>query len=301
MQSPTYWKRYVVDSDPDEIAARIATKTVESGGATFELIHFERGPTAPSILISPGSGGHAYVFAELGARMNERGYNVFIMPRHGGRTIAELVSRHEDAVTAIASMTNERIGVFGEGLGGFVTFYLALGHGRVRSIACQNSPAILTEPRFHEALAQGKGAARRRKAMLRGARLLTKVAPNVPIPIATYLDFREMVDPSPEGQRIEAPMIDAYLHDPDFDRSYPLAVVMSLVSTPAPHPIEDLDIPTMFIVPSHGFAPAYTKELFARLPDVEKKLVEVEGSVFWMVSHPREAAKVICEWFDETV
>ena len=38
-----------------------------------------------------------------------------------------------------------------------------------------------------------------------------------------------------------------------------------------------------------------------RLPPVKKRLVEVDGSVFWMCSHPKAAAKVICEWFDETV
>lgn len=30
-------------------------------------------------------------------------------------------------------------------------------------------------------------------------------------------------------------------------------------------------------------------------------MVEVDGSVFWMVSHPTEAAAAICGWFDETV
>jgi hypothetical protein len=32
------------------------------------------------------------VFAELAYRMYLRGYNIFIMPKHGGRTVAELVA-----------------------------------------------------------------------------------------------------------------------------------------------------------------------------------------------------------------
>jgi len=57
----------------------------------------------------------------------------------------------------------------------------------------------------------------------------------------------------------------------------------------------------MFIVPSRGFAPAYARALFARLPGIPKKLVEVDGSVFWMVSHAPQAAETVCAWFDQTV
>ena len=82
----------------------------------LELISFETGKTAPSIIISPGSGGRAYVFAELGFRMHARAYNVFIMAAHGGRTITELVQRHMDVLWHVAGMCNDRIGIFGGGL-----------------------------------------------------------------------------------------------------------------------------------------------------------------------------------------
>jgi hypothetical protein len=37
-----------------------------SSGKNFELIDFKKGKDAPNALISPGAGGHYYVFAELG-------------------------------------------------------------------------------------------------------------------------------------------------------------------------------------------------------------------------------------------
>jgi len=43
------------------------------------------------------------------------------------------------------------------GLGGFVTFYLALAHGLMKIIVCEDSPGILTEEKFQEAIMQGKG------------------------------------------------------------------------------------------------------------------------------------------------
>ena len=56
------------------------------------------------------------------------------------------------------------------------------------------------------------------------------------------------------------------------------------------------------MVARRGFAsPAYFRDLYHRLPPIEKKLVDVDGSVFLMLSYPKEMARVACEWFDHTV
>ena len=61
----SYWKQYyVLETDADEIERHLQRTTFPSGGKQFELIYFEEGKNAPTILISQGSGGHAYVFAE---------------------------------------------------------------------------------------------------------------------------------------------------------------------------------------------------------------------------------------------
>jgi hypothetical protein len=57
----------------------------------------------------------------------------------------------------------------------------------------------------------------------------------------------------------------------------------------------------MFLLPVRGFVPSYIRQLFERLLPVTKRLVEVDGGVFWMCSHPRQATGVICDWFDQTV
>lgn len=298
---PTYWKRYVVETDVDDIERTIAISTCVSERSRIEFLRFDAGRDAPSILISPGSGGHAHVFAELGYHMHTRGYNVFVMPKQGGRTIVELIRRHEDALGYVAEMCNPRIGIFGEGLGGFVTFYLALGGSRAQTIVCQNSPAILNEHAWHQALIQGNGAARRRQLILPLAKVLTKVVPGLPVPISAYLDFRELIDVKEENRRIETPMVERYLHDPEFDRQYRLSAVVSLLLTPPPGDLAELKTPTMFLVPVRGFVSAYVRDLYERLPPIKKRFVEVDGGAFWMCSHPRDAAGVICEWFDETL
>src|SRR3974390_1812441 len=120
------WYQYVQVTNADEIERNLQRTAFTSSARHFELIYFEEGKNAPTILILQVSRCHAYVFAELGYHMHLRGYNVCIMPKHGGVTIRELMSRHKDALEHIATHFNDRIGVFAEGLGGFVVFYVAL-------------------------------------------------------------------------------------------------------------------------------------------------------------------------------
>ena len=100
-------------------------------------------------------------------------------------------------------------------------------------------------------------------------------------------------------------MVESYLNDPDFDHKYPLSAVLSLLETPPPQPLEALSVPTLFTVAERGFGGQafveYLEDLFARLPVPKKELVKVDGSVFWMVSHPQEAAQLVGNWFKRTL
>ncbi len=303
MKKPTYWKNhYVLEADADVVERNIKTTSFVSDGNNFELIYFEKSNDSPIVLISPGSGGHSYVFAELAYEMHLKGYSVFIMPKHGSATINELVKRHSAALRHISTNFNERIGLFGEGLGGFASFYLALGKGPMKSIVCQNSPAILTEKEFQIAYLKGGGAAKRRQNLLPLMKFTAKIFPSLKVPISLYLDFRELVDTNEGIHDLETHIVEGYLQDPDFDRKYTLSAIMSLVLTPPPNPLTELKIPTMFLVPTRGWTdPSYVRHLYNRLPPIKKKFVEVDGSVFWMVSHPKEAAEIICDWFKETL
>jgi pimeloyl-ACP methyl ester carboxylesterase len=304
MRNRSYWKQhYVIETNAEEIERSIRLTQFRSEDKIFELIYFEKGKDAPNILISQGSGGHSYIFAELAYLMHLRGYNVFIMPKHGGQTIDKLVMRHADAHAHISNTFSGNMTVFAEGLGCYAVFYLALATGGVmKSIACLNGPAILTEYKFHKAILQGDDAVtKRRRQLFPLIRLLGKLFPWITLPIYTYLDFPEMVDKEDEeNRRIEEPIVHSFDTDPEFDMRYPLSAVLSIVSTPPPKDLSALQTPTMFLVPVRGFFPPYFKQLYDRLPSIKKRLVEIDGGVFWMLSHPNQAAKIICDWFDES-
>ena len=149
-------------------------------------------------------------------------------------------------------------------------------------------------------------SARRSRFKLPADFRLSVLVPQVKLPISSYLDWKELIDTKERNRAIETRLVrDGYLHDPDFDRWYPLSAIMSLLLTPPSQPLMALQIPTMFLFALRGFGGKafveYVKDLYQRLPDVKKQLVKVDGSVYWMLSHPKEAAQLIGEWFDETL
>jgi alpha-beta hydrolase superfamily lysophospholipase len=300
MKSRDYWlNHYVTATDPGTVAQVVERTSFTSGGRRFELVCFSASRSDPNILISQGSGGHAYVFAELAYHLHLAGYNVFIMPKQGGYPIDELLVRHRDALHHIASQFNDTIGVYSEGLGGYVSFYLALAHAPMGSLVCENSPAILTEPAYQKAVMNDAGpwarTTRRRRVMMPVLRPLARIAPRLKVPISSYLSWKDIIDPRQDVER--RLVLDGYLKDPDFDRWYPLSAALSLMTTPLPGPLDGLTTPTMFIVASLGPTPDYITDLYQRLPVAQKKLVPIDGSVYWMLSHPREAATLIDAWF----
>src|SRR5262245_9216838 len=67
MKDPAFWKRhYVVKGDADKIERHLEVHRFVSEGQTLDLPCFVARRDWPNVLISPGSGGHSYVFAELG-------------------------------------------------------------------------------------------------------------------------------------------------------------------------------------------------------------------------------------------
>ena len=174
----SYWKsHYVTEIDPNDIERAITLADFTSGSASHELVGFLDDRDSPNILVSQGSSGHAYVFAELAYLMHVRGYNVFIMPQHG--------------------------------------FYLALASGPMKSIVLQNAPAILNEERWRRAILGGPGAGGRRERFLPLLRSVSRVLSGLAVPVRLYLDFGELIDTEGRSRVIEERLVDGiYENDP---------------------------------------------------------------------------------------
>jgi pimeloyl-ACP methyl ester carboxylesterase len=300
MKNPSYWKNYVYETDPEEIEGNLRQATFKSRGLNLSLKYFEKDRNAPNILLIGGTSIYSLFGAEIMYKMHLRDYNVFGLDfqghgdsegKRGDFTIGELVENCSDAAEYISANFNDRIGAIGVSLGGFVTLYLGLAHGPVKSISCQN-PAILTEKKFQDEVTQ------KAKGVLPLAKLLAKLFPKLKIPVVLYLDFKGLLETEREREILEKG-----IKDPDTVKWYTLRAAMSQITTSPPNPLEELGIPTMFLVPTRDrlMSVSYVRDLYDRLPPVKKKFVEVNGGHGWMFSHSKEVAKEICDWFDETL
>jgi hypothetical protein len=164
----------------------------------------------------------------------------------------------------------------------------------------------MTEQAYREALLTDGGpwakSVRRRRLMMPLITPLARLIPGLKVPVSSYLSWKDLIDRRADVAAVEQRLVvDGYLQDPDFDRWYPLGAVMSLMTTVPPAPLEALRTPTMFVVASEGPTPDYVVDLFRRLPVAQKRLEQVEGSVYWMLSHPQKAAELIGTWFDTSL
>jgi pimeloyl-ACP methyl ester carboxylesterase len=300
MKSPDYWKNYIYEINPEEVKRNLRQATFKSRGLNLSLKYFEKDRNTPNILLIGGTGFYSLIGADVMYAMHLRDYNVFGVDfqghgdsegKRGDFTIGELVENCSDAASYISANFNDRIGAIGASLGGFITLYLGLAHGPVKSIFCQN-PGILTEEKFQDEVTQ------KVKKFLPLGKLLAKLFPKVKISTALYVDFEGF----PETER-EREILAKSTKDPDTVRWYTLRAAMSQILTPPPNPLDELRIPTMFLVPTKDklMSVSYVRDLYDRLPPVKKKFVEVDGGHWWMFSHSKEVAKEICDWFDETL
>jgi pimeloyl-ACP methyl ester carboxylesterase len=300
MKDPNYWKNYLLKIDAGVIERNLKRTTCKSRGLNLSLKYFEKDRNASNILLIGGTGGYSLFGVEMMYEMHMRNYNVFGIDfqghgdsegKRGDFTIGELVENCSDAAKYIFTNFNDRIGAIGPSIGGFITFYLGLAHGPVKSISCQN-PAILTEKKF-----QGE-VTKKAKGILPLAKLVATLFPKLKIPVTLYVDFKGF----PETER-EKEIFEKNEKDPDTVKWYTLRAAMSQILTPPPNPIGEMRIPTMFLVPTRDklMSVSYVRDLYDRLPPIKKKFVEVNGGHWWMLSHSKEAAQVICDWFDETL
>ena len=299
MKSKDYWKNYLCETDAAEVERNLKQTTFKSGNLSLSLKYFEKSKYAPNILWVVGTGCYSLYLAELGYHMYLRGFNTFGIDfqghgdsegERGDFTLSELVRNCIDATAYISNKYNERVGAVGVSMGGFVTFYLGLSYSAVKSISCLN-PGIVTEKAFTDEVT------RLRKAPpLAG--VVARLFPGKMIPTERCVDFMGLAGTEGEKRHVVT-----YLNDPTVVRSYTLRAVMSLISTPPPSPLEKLSVPTMFLAPVRDalMSVSYVRSLYDRLPPIKKKFVEIDGSHFWMSSHPKKAAKVICDWFQETL
>ncbi len=269
-----------------------------SDGLKIHLDILETDSNAPTIVFIPGTAVYSLCYAELLATIAAGGYNVIgFDPRGHGRsegkrgdyTIEELIRDTQSVITYAIEHFNAQVSLLGSSQGGITAFYVAAIDDRITSAVCQNFADLsLTET---SCLSRLPWLTRLSKPLLNP---ITKLIPNINIPIATYLDL------SKEKVKHFGSVQDFLKQDPLAIQTVSLRALQSLSTCELPKAIDKIDTPLMIIQPGKDniFPVSYTRKLFAKLKC--KKRLEI----FSYLSHTLffdnvdVVAPSILRWFD---
>ncbi len=152
----------------------------------LEVHAADAGPGAPTVVFSPGIGGHARFYTPFTGRLCDEGFNVVAVdrPGHGlseGRRGDCPMDQILDVVEAAVAYARSRFGgpvaLAGSSLGGIINWYALTREPDVEAVVCHNvaHPSIPHEP-----------AARLKVPALKR---LARIAPLAPVPIKQIADF----------------------------------------------------------------------------------------------------------------
>ncbi len=152
----------------------------------LEVHPADAGEDAPTVIFSPGIGGHARFYAPFTGRLCDEGFNVVSIdrPGHGlseGRRGDSTMEQTLDVVDAAVAYARRRFGgpvaLAGSSLGGIISWYALTREPDVEAVVCHN----IAHPRVpHELAARLKIPPLKR---------LARFAPLAPVPIKQIADF----------------------------------------------------------------------------------------------------------------
>jgi len=247
-----------------------------SDGLRLHLDLFLSGPEDPALVFIPGTSVYALFYAEFMHKMRQSGFNVIgLDPRGHGRsegrrgsyTVSELVSDARAATDYAIDRFGDRVAICGSSQGGITAFYAAASDNRLKAAVCHNI-AVLGGPGAF-------GLTRYPRLMALASHLLplTRLAPEVRVPVTTYLDLEA------ESTRFGKSAMEFMKADPLAVMSIALKALASLASTPLPHPIEEIRVPVMVIQAEHDniFDESYVRGIYDRLT-CEREFLLVPGA-----------------------
>jgi nucleoside-diphosphate-sugar epimerase/pimeloyl-ACP methyl ester carboxylesterase len=175
-------------ADIDRIVDRVEHDVIgyRDLGVHLEVHPAKAGAGAPTVVFSPGIGGHARFYTPFTGRLCDEGFNVVAIdrPGHGlseGRRGDCTMEQILDVVEATVAYARGRFGgpvaLAGSSLGGIINWYALTREPDVEAVVCHNvaHPQIAHEP-----------AARLKIPPLKR---LARAAPLAPVPIKQIADF----------------------------------------------------------------------------------------------------------------
>ena len=251
---------------------------IESGGLPIALSVWEGSPTAPAALFLPATMTHPLFYEDFLDGLNRAGHTVVGLhaaahgksPRVPCRLNVELlVGNAVDALTWMQSeFPDAPAVVLGSSQGGILALAVAARVEGIDRVIAHN----ILDPDLPATIGLTRVPLRFSRAypgLRYAAHSLSRLVPNLPVPIGLYLDTRRVTG-NPETLR-------RFYTDPLGRRSYPLGLVAGLLDVDVTLPV---GCPVVVLAASGDplFPLAYTQEVFEKIDAPAKELMVVDAA-----------------------
>ncbi|CAN5496495.1 hypothetical protein BH23CHL2_BH23CHL2_06450 [soil metagenome] len=280
--SDEYWTQYYSPEEVDEIRSSTTTTTIVSGGLPVHVRIYERGASAPTVLVSHGLLTYGLQLARLQLPFYRAGFNVVQWDMLGfgqsggmrsGCTIEQGIQAWKDAMAWTLEEFGEPIYLLGFGEDGTVGYYALANHPAVHAMTFHN----LWEYGTPEAMAW-QGA----PWLLSLKRAYLSVAhrlwPTRTVEMHEAVPWDDLF--GPEGRW---PFRELFEHDPLRNEGYRYRLVYSMLrKRPLPVPFEECRTPIQLVSSELNELWSYDLNVrtYQRL-GCEKELVTLEGKPHW--------------------
>ena len=279
----------------DRMADRVEHVLIPYKDKQVHLETHAAGDGAPTVVFSPGIGGHARFYLPLLGKLCDENFNVVGIdrPGHGlseGRRGDCTVEQILDVVEAAVRHARERFGgpvvLMGSSLGGIISWYSLTREPDVEAVVCHNvaHPSV-----YHEPSVRPKAAALKR---------LRRIAPYAGVPIKQIADFGEVAQ-SPE-------VLDYFRQEPDRIWCWKISArsAASLFEYEPPVAWSQVSTPALVLVGSADemVSPDFTRQVIdaSAPPNCELRVLPGMGHMLFL-DHLDEALPVVVDWMRQTL
>jgi UDP-glucose 4-epimerase len=278
-------------ADVDRMSERVEHVLLPYGDLQVHLeLHSAAADSAPSIVFSPGIGGHSRFYLPLLGKLCDAGFNVIGIdrPGHGlseGRrgdcTVEEALDVIESAATYARRRFGGPVALLGSSLGGILSWYALTREPDVEAVVCHNiaHPGVPHEP-----------AARLKIPVLKR---LARAAPFAGVPIKRIANFHAVAD-SPE-------VIDYFHREEDEIWAWKVTArsIASLYTYRPPLDWSAARVPVMVLVGESDrmVTRSFTEQVVAtaRPEAAEVRVLEGAGHMLF-IDHLDRSLPVVVEW-----
>lgn len=276
----------------------VIDKYISSEELYIHLSVFEKNISSPVLIFIPGSGCYSLLYFNFLSALHENDFNVIglDLPGHGksggkrGKfTYREVMKSISLAVDYATETYNDKIGIIGSSLGGFLSLYACGEEKRIKSAVCHNVIDLQNLPSTRKIFSY--------YPVQVTLKIISYIFPNIYIPLSFLFSWRDVF----EDER--------HLYELKNDKlmvwKYALSSITSLFLFNKNKPlVEELSTKIFVLVSENDkiLTEDYCKNVFDKITSKDKKFLSIPGAGHMLfIEYIPQVIEPVSQWFHATL